>query len=244
VNNTIVKPVVSWVSNTIVRPLQQALSYAASAIPVFADLVYKGAQSLYETGGQIINEALGWLSSQAEQVQAAVYDFMCNTAASLGTAWEEAIDYLDHSWSTYTDPLDWYRGETANGTLDWLIDLGIGAKPEDGIYHIDQDYWQSWEPIGYNEFYDFVLKTASGAAGGSAAATKFDFVVDGVTYTIWAWKGDYINLGAGAETGVYKQGIGSHRFTAPEFAMPMTLKLENVKTGETYYDWKPEEKKW
>lgn len=38
--------------------------------------------------------------------------------------------------------------------------------------------------------------------------------MNGETYIIWAWKGDYINLGAGAETGIYKKGIGNHYFTA------------------------------
>ena len=35
---------------------------------------------------------------------------------------------------------------------------------------------------------------------------KFDFVCNGTSYVLWAWKGDYINLGAGAELGIYTGG--------------------------------------
>ena len=31
---------------------------------------------------------------------------------------------------------------------------------------------------------------------------KFDFTMNGTEYIIWAWKGDYLNLGAGAEIGI------------------------------------------
>jgi len=31
----------------------------------------------------------------------------------------------------------------------------------------------------------------------------FDFSMDGKQYRFWAWKGDYLNLGAGAEMGIY-----------------------------------------
>lgn len=43
-------------------------------------------------------------------------------------------------------------------------------------------------------------------------------------FILWAWKGDYINLGAGAELGIYHGG-GPKWKTGDEYAMPMTLTL-------------------
>lgn len=40
----------------------------------------------------------------------------------------------------------------------------------------------------------------------------------------WAWKGDYINLGAGAELGIYKK-VGIHWIVDKSLALPMSMKL-------------------
>jgi hypothetical protein len=88
-----------------------------------------------------------------------------------------------------------------------------------------------------------VLKTAAGLTGGSADAQKYEFTVDGRQYIIWAWKGDYINLGAGAETGIYRDLVAGHWETAPEAALPMTLTLQD-KSGNVYFDYRPSEDQW
>lgn len=68
--------------------------------------------------------------------------------------------------------------------------------------------------------------------------------VNGKDYVIWAWKGDYINLGAGAETGIYEEGIGNvHWFTATDMAQDMELTLED-RSGNTIFNYTPEEKQW
>lgn len=36
----------------------------------------------------------------------------------------------------------------------------------------------------------------------------FDFSYNGENYAVWAWKGDYLNLGAGAELGIYSSKSG------------------------------------
>lgn len=35
-------------------------------------------------------------------------------------------------------------------------------------------------------------------------ASDFVFIYEGEEFIIWSWKGDYMNLGAGAETGIYQ----------------------------------------
>ncbi|MDR2106258.1 MAG: RHS repeat-associated core domain-containing protein [Coriobacteriales bacterium] len=130
------------------------------------------------------------------------------------------------------------------GLADWIINPVLGTDKVDGIYHIRQDYWQSFKPVGYNDLYDNVLFRYSSLIGGGADSEKFDFTVNGEDYMIWVWKGDYGNIGAGAELGIYEYGLDldptpgtfDHWFTAPELAMPMTLSLENKRTGDMYID--------
>jgi hypothetical protein len=73
----------------------------------------------------------------------------------------------------------------------------------------------------------------------------FDTNSDGVfDYILWAWKGDYINLGAGAELGIYKRwAYGNDIWTVDKsLAMKMTLKLQY--NGSTIIDWQPTAKQW
>lgn len=59
------------------------------------------------------------------------------------------------------------------------------------------------------------------------------------------WKGDYINLGSGAEVGIYKKSaIPGHWLTSQENSMPMTLTLDKVDTGERVFEYCPEENQW
>ncbi len=139
-----------------------------------------------------------------------------------------------------------FKKTTQTGAADPLIDLGIAATPDsNNIYHINQDYWQSLHAVGYNDLYYAVFKAATEATGTSMAKDKFMFNVGDKEYVIWVCKGDYINLGAGAEAGIYKEyGLG-HWLTSPENAMPMTLTLTDKNTGEQIYSYgEPDEKYW
>lgn len=88
-------------------------------------------------------------------------------------------------------------------------------KDKDGVYHATFNCWQQLG--GYNEFYDYVFDL-----GTSMEAHPFPFYYKGQGYTIWAWKGDYINLGAGAELGIY-QGYSGHRTVDKSLAMWMSM---------------------
>ena len=65
-------------------------------------------------------------------------------------------------------------------------------KDNEGVYHASFDCWQ--QLFGYNNLYDFFFDL-----GTSCEPAKFPFTYNGKEYIIWMWKGDYINLGAGAE---------------------------------------------
>ena len=73
-------------------------------------------------------------------------------------------------------------------------------KDNEGVYHASFDCWQ--QLFGYNNLYDFFFDL-----GTSCEPAKFPFTYNGKEYIIWMWKGDYINLGAGAELGIYTGGV-------------------------------------
>ncbi len=59
------------------------------------------------------------------------------------------------------------------------------------------------------------------------------------------WKGDYINLGSGAEVGIYKESaIPGHWLTSTENAMPMSLKLQEIDGRKVLFDYHPSENQW
>ena len=78
----------------------------------------------------------------------------------------------------------------------------------------------------------------------SMKAEKFEFSVDGVDYIFWAWKGDYLNLGAGAEMGIYTRLPNTNHWLVDQsLALPMTLKLVDS-NGTTIFDYQPTENQW
>ena len=100
------------------------------------------------------------------------------------------------------------------------------SKDSSGVYHASFDCWQ--QIAGYNDLYDFFFDL-----GTSCVAAKFPFSYNGQDYIFWAWKGDYINLGAGAEMGIYYGGE-PHWLVDKNLAQPMAMWLsykgENIIT--------------
>lgn len=108
------------------------------------------------------------------------------------------------------------------------------SEDGDGIYHTRQDALQQYG--GYNDFYDFAFDLAT-----SMASAKFPFTYNGKGYILWAWKGDYLNLGAGAELGIYYGGE-PHWLVDTSLAMEMHLMLHYK--GQLIADYAPNERQW
>ncbi|MBR6996255.1 MAG: hypothetical protein IKH96_09605 [Ruminococcus sp.] len=111
---------------------------------------------------------------------------------------------------------------------DFVVGLIGAIDPDgDGVYHIKQDTWQGWGPIGYNPGYDNVFRYGVEADGNSIDVYKtYDFTFDGQEFVFWAWKGDYMNLGAGSETGIYiNSGDDFHYLTGTDYALDMSMTL-------------------
>jgi len=76
---------------------------------------------------------------------------------------------------------------------------------------------------------------------------KFSFTYNDEELIFWAWKGDYINLGAGAELGIYKKlevrGMSTPQYIVDkDLALPMTLTLQYK--GNTIIEYDPGKQWW
>ncbi|MCL2676228.1 MAG: DUF4474 domain-containing protein, partial [Firmicutes bacterium] len=74
------------------------------------------------------------------------------------------------------------------------------------------------------------------------------FMPNGDELIFWAWKGDYINLGAGAEFGLYRRLVVNgyeteHWLVDKNLALPMTLTLKDNK-GNTIFSYAPSANQW
>lgn len=147
--------------------------------------------------------------------------------------------------ATYTLPNikdEWYNSvfavQGATALQFKMDDKGIAL-------HSQPNTWQRY--MGYNDIYDFAfyLGTLS-----NMKREKFEFVYKKTEYIIWIWKGDYTNLGAGAEIGLYYQPnsyLGIKQWKCINYELPMTL------NSYTYYNqfnidnvfcWSPVKPQW
>lgn len=137
-------------------------------------------------------------------------------------------------------------GVSASDVMAWasqswageaFLDAVCFDRTSDGVYHADQSCWQA--PFGYNQFYDYVFHGAT-----SMKPMQYSFTTaDGSNYTIWMWKGDYLNLGAGCETGIY-YGKGFHLNSATDTNLYMSLSLYDKETGRRIFAYNPNDPQW
>ena len=129
---------------------------------------------------------------------------------------------------------------TQEGKCQSLFNLADFYRDGSGIYHTYTNCWQ--KRFGYNDLYDLIFYL-----GTDMKPHKLKFSYDGKDWIFWAWKGDYLNLGAGAELGIYNHpsifGLKTHHWlAATSHAMKMELRL--TYKGYTIIDYKPNEKQW
>lgn len=117
-------------------------------------------------------------------------------------------------------------------------------EDSDGNYHADFDCWQQY--AGYNNLYDFVFNL-----GSSMQASQSQFTArcpknsrKTTKYNLWAWKGDYWELGAGAELGFYRQFNSTSLWYVDKkmaIDMKMTVEYYTNHSWETIIDWDPKD---
>ena len=128
-----------------------------------------------------------------------------------GMFWKEIISGILHSVNNSAVAIGIDTAAIGGALLNMDID-------GDGNYHARFNCWQQY--MGYNDLYDFFFNL-----GTSCNAKNFEFTYNGEEYVIWVWKGDYINMGAGAEMGIYTGGE-PHWRVDKSLAMYMSMQLE------------------
>ena len=119
-----------------------------------------------------------------------------------------------------------------------------------GVIHSQHRQWQA--SGGYNNGYDALFRTFT---GNNMDREKFQFAVGDMEYIIWTWRGDYLNLGAGAEIGIYSRPTWlaqdsdklDQYFVDYDLAMPMQLYLYNYENSsdiQNIHSWAPDEPQW
>lgn len=144
-----------------------------------------------------------------------------------GMFWRELIYCVIHEANSYAIEIG--IDTAAIGAFFLMM-----KKDDAGAYHAAFNCWQQY--FGYNDLYDMAFDLAT-----SMNAQKFPFSYGGNGYTIWAWKGDYINLGAGAELGIYR-GDSGHRTVDKGLAMWMAMQL--FYNGTCILEYYPGEDQW
>jgi len=105
---------------------------------------------------------------------------------------------------------------------------------EKGVYHARFDCWQ--QCAGYTKFYDIFFDLFTDMRYNNDGMFRYN----NENYILWAWKGDYLNLGAGAELGFYYGGEDENSIWKIDksLSMPMTLTLTHKIYGTIVDNWK------
>ena len=199
------------------------------------------------------------LSSSSEFVIAPVDPEPMNYTGFSGL-WKTYISEISNGTNTANDYLDesdeYYQISTESKTeFIRTIAAAIGSRVLDFRYdnkeiaiHSDTTQWQKIG--GYNVLYDYIFELAT-----DMEALKVPFTYNGTDYIIWAWKGDYLNIGPGTEVGFYTKNTLTETIEdATEFeqwvvdgTLPMTLSLYILSDDGSYtnsYHWLPPEEQW
>lgn len=130
--------------------------------------------------------------------------------------------------SEVTGISDFMNEITEDGGIDILLKGFDFYRDDKGLIHTISNCWQRlW---GYNKWYDFAFDAVT-----SMNRARFQFGTGKSAFTLWMWKGDYFNFGAGSEIGIYK-GDNFHVdcYTQSHLKMYMNLTL---KDGTVVSDW-------
>jgi hypothetical protein len=158
---------------------------------------------------------------------------------------EQKLNQIPHNYAGTYDWNEIYEKELVSTTLgskilNFLLD-DKSTTSENAVLHAQVNTWQSIG--GYSDHYDAIFRFF---AESNMKREKFPFSVGEETFIIWMWKGDYVNLGGGAETGLYCNShnglFGVEQWDAVDFTVPMTLNVYDIKYNgdvECIFNWAP-----
>ncbi len=141
------------------------------------------------------------------------------------------------------NPINVYITQNPGITVLSIFYLAGFTRDSKGVYHARQDCLQRFG--GYNDFYDEIFRSAT-----YMDRRKFEFNDSKRKYVLWAWKGNYLNLGAGAEMGIYTNKIhlfGNVYISSPskdqwlvdrKLSMKMAMKVKYTGSNKKYKKYK------
>lgn len=215
----------------LIETLPGLVTYNASGeadvMFVTADGEYVWVSDLVETG---LFDETGWFSNLVKVVEDTVNSVVDPIVSAVVTMLEPAIRVSSNLAVNLL-------GEFASDIGAVVLDMG---KDRYGVYHADFDCWQQY--FGYIDLYDTVFDAATEMR---SAKFRFDSDGDGLNDRIlWAWKGDYLNLGAGAELGVYKKWAYGNEIWIVDKNLSMKMTLQLDYKNETIINWEPGYQWW
>jgi len=232
--------------------VKNAAEKAGKNVKNAAEKAGKNVKNAAEKAGKNVKNAAEKAGKNVKNAAEKAGKNVKNAAEKAGNGVKNAAEKAGNGVKNVAEKASGKAGNTVKFALSSLIHnandlarkLGIdtaalGAKfldmkkDSNGIYHAEFDCWQS--AFGYNKLYDLVFALGTSMDYNNNAI----FSYNGEKYILWAWKGDYINLGAGAELGIYYGGSdkNSHWKVKKSLAMPMTLTLKHKKKGVIVNNW-------
>ena len=148
---------------------------------------------------------------------------------------KKGVRYAANKWR-YSTLGKYFARATESGKYSKFMNTFDFFQDSKGVYHTSQNCWQKLG--GYNDLYDFFFDAAT-----EMKAIKFNLPTNtrrynlNKTYILWAWKGDYFNLGAGGELGIYSNYINIHSLA--ETRNPIYSKLQVFYKGKRIIKYHP-----
>lgn len=178
--------------DAIVR-LNKRIKAIESNLEEYARIMRTGPEELERIDGRTVGRLTTWNERVAHQREGLGRYFLsaANTACGVGIPDLKAV----------------FHPANAIARHQGIDTARIGAEFLDmeesyygsGVYHSDVGCWQ--RAFGYTDLYDKVFDAAT-----SCEPKKYPFKYNGTEYILWGWKGNYLNLGAGGELGIYRGG--------------------------------------
>ena len=151
-------------------------------------------------------------------------------------------------WDGFFDFFD-FENKKQNGEKIYHVDVNQYANGSGDSLDIQFTKWISsvtkdgngwcWQQFGgYTDLYDGIFDVFCNMDTNKEIVFQ---TKSGEAYTIWLWKGDYLNLGSGGECGFYKgnaqENILGIVSAATDHEIPMTMSIDYGDGKDpTYYD--------
>lgn len=197
--------VIDWIRSGWNKIKDAYNSVADAAGAAFGRFMDKQSQAASAPIGKWFGPKVGWLVDNTEFLMGGA---ITTIFGLVGKDWTEKDYRYDGVKLFGVFPLqlrpyfqpEFTKAQTALGA--WFLDFHMEwnwRSPNFGNFRSLPGSYQWQKNVGYDWWYDFCF-----SIGGQIGRVILPFVADnGTHYAVWCWKGEYWNLGAGAEIGIY-----------------------------------------